>query len=329
MSILLPHGGNCSGETRNRMLDPQSGWQQSGFKCRFRSFNSVQSFGSRTDNHIRVRLCAPTTVQTGPRKMRSEAGRNEIMPHNEKNRCVVIGCGGHGRVVLDVLMNAGELDVIGFLDSDTTVHGRRVDGVPVMGHPDDLEAIRDREGIECGIVAIGDNGVRRAFGHRLELAGIEVINAVHPSANVARNVSLGKNIVIAAGALVSAHCQIGDSVILNTGCIVDHESLIGTATHICPGARLAGRVTVESGAFVGIGATIIQNTRVGYEAIVGAGAVVISDVAPMTTVVGVPAQEVKQAESATSDVTWLLPELRRADQIAHPVAPVHADLTTR
>jgi sugar O-acyltransferase (sialic acid O-acetyltransferase NeuD family) len=250
------------------------------------------------------------------------------MSQNGKKRCVIIGCGGHGRVVLDVLVNASEVDVVGFLDSDTTMHGRRIDGVLVMGHPDDLEAIRDREEVDCGIVAIGDNGVRRAFGDRLELAGLGAINAIHPSANVARNVSLGKNIVIAAGALVSAHCQIGDSVILNTGCIVDHESLIGTATHVCPGARLAGRVTVESGAFVGIGATIIQNTRVGYEAIVGAGAVVIRDVAPMTTVVGVPAQEVKKAESATSDITWLLPELQRAEKIARPAAPVPADLTT-
>ena len=251
------------------------------------------------------------------------------MPQNEKARCLIVGCGGHGRVVLDILVNVGEVDVVGFLDSDTSMHGRRVDGVPVLGHPDDLDHVREQMNIDCGVVAIGDNGVRRAFADRLEAAGLRVINAIHPSANLARNVSLGKNIVIAAGALVSAHCQVGDSVILNTGCIVDHESLIGTATHICPGARLAGRVTVESGAFVGIGATVIQNTRVGYEAIVGAGAVVISDVAPMTTVVGVPAHEAKQTEPATSDIAWLLPELNRAKQVARAGASTHADLTTR
>ena len=181
----------------------------------------------------------------------------------QRPRCVIVGCGGHGRVVLDILAGAGRYDVVGFVDSNAGAHGRRIDGLQVLGHPDDLPRIRAERGIECAIVAIGDNGVRRAFADRLEDLGLELINAIHPSANLARNVTVGSNIVVAAGALVCAHCQIGGSVILNTGCIVDHESLIGTATHVCPGARLAGRVTVESGAFIGIGATIIQNVRIG------------------------------------------------------------------
>ncbi|MHC4695986.1 MAG: acetyltransferase [Planctomycetota bacterium] len=232
-----------------------------------------------------------------------------------RSKCVILGCGGHGRVVLDILMNTRAIEVAGFVDSNRTVTGRRIDGIEVLGHPDDLPDIRRRFGANRAIVAIGDNGVRRAFADRLGLLGFELINAIHPSANLARNVTLGTNIVIAAGALVSAHCQIGDSVILNTGCIVDHESMIGTATHICPGARLAGRVTVESGAFVGIGATVIQSVRVGYEAVVGAGAVVTTDVPPMSTVVGVPARVIKQSEAAHD--SWLLPELTRAEQISH------------
>ncbi len=215
-------------------------------------------------------------------------------------------------------MNSRTCEVVGFVDSNRKLIGRRIDGIEVLGHPDDLPDIRRKLGADHAIVAIGDNGVRRAFSDRLDLLGFKPINAIHPSANLARNVTLGVNIVIAAGALVSAHCQIGDSVILNTGCIVDHESLIGTATHICPGARLAGRVTVESGAFVGIGATVIQSTRVGYESVVGAGAVVTTDVPPMSTVVGVPAKVIKRAESAHD--SWLLPELARAEQMQHVTA---------
>ncbi len=225
----------------------------------------------------------------------------------DKRRCVILGCGGHGRVVLDILMNAGEFNVAGFVDSNEAMTGRRVDGIPVLGKPEDLPRIRTEANADRAIVAVGDNGARRALADRLEAWGFELINAIHPSANLARNVTLGRNIVIAAGALVCAHCQIGDSVILNTGSIVDHESLIGTASHICPGARLAGRVTVESGAFVGIGATVIQNVRVGCEAVVGAGAVVISDVAPLSTVVGVPARETNAIQHAADMYTWLVP----------------------
>ena len=238
-----------------------------------------------------------------------------------KPRCIVLGCGGHGRVVLDILLNAGQYDVVGFVDSNRQLRGRRVDGLPVLGHPDDLPRIRAELDLACGVVAVGNNGVRRAFADRLDEIGLEPINAIHPSANLARNVTLGRNVVIAAGALACAHCQIGDSVILNTGCIVDHESLIGTATHICPGARLAGRVTVESGAFIGIGATVIQSVRVGCESVVGAGAVVIDDVAPMSTVVGVPAREIKNAGSADM-AAWLAPEFIRAARLNEPL-PSH------
>lgn len=224
-------------------------------------------------------------------------------------RCVILGCGGHGRVVLDVLLNAGGVNVVGFVDSDAALVGRHVDGIEVIGTPDDLDALKASHDLSAGIVAIGHNGVRTDFARRLEALNLEPISAIHPSANLANNVTLGRNVVIAAGALVCAHCQIGDSVILNTGSIVDHESMIGTGAHVCPGARLAGRVTIESGAFVGIGATVIQSLRVGYESVIGAGAVVIRDVAPMSTVVGVPAQEIKAVQHQAELENWMVPEM--------------------
>lgn len=230
-------------------------------------------------------------------------------------KCIVVGAGGHGRVVLDILTQAGEMTVVGFVDSDPQLAGRRIDGVQVLGQPGDLPRIRDDLGADRAVVAIGDNGARRAIADWLDGNGYQLVNAIHPSANLASNVSLGRNVVVAAGVLTCAHCQIGDSVILNTGCIVDHETLIGTATHICPGARLAGRVTVESGAFIGIGATVIQSVRVGYEAIVGAGAVVIHDVAPMSTVVGVPAQPIKAGPVKSQAKEWLVPEMADTDTL--------------
>lgn len=245
--------------------------------------------------------------------------KTKMAETTKRQPCLILGCGGHGRVVLDILANAGGYDVVGFIDSNPRMVGRRIDGVEVLGRPDDMPRIRDELGVRDVIVAVGDNGARRALADRLESTGFDLINAIHPSANIAHNVRLGRNIVVCAGALVCAHCQIGDSVVLNTGSIVDHETLIGTATHICPGARLAGRVTVESGAFVGIGATITQSLRIGYESVIGAGAVVIRDVAPMTTVVGVPAREIKCVQKQAEMHAWQVPQL--APQA--PVTPTH------
>lgn len=224
---------------------------------------------------------------------------------------LILGAGGHGRVVLDILFQANQHNPIGFLDNNAALHGRRIDGLPVLGGIDTLADLRKR-GISGAVIAIGDNGVRRSMGDLLERSDFEIISALHPSAQLARNTTLGKGVVIAAGALVCAHCQIGDYAILNTGCIVDHESMIGTAAHICPGVRLAGHVTVESGAFIGIGATVVQNVRIGFEAVVGAGAVVTQDVDPMTTVVGVPARAIKDAPNAEEFASLLAPTAMQA-----------------
>jgi UDP-N-acetylbacillosamine N-acetyltransferase len=232
--------------------------------------------------------------------MQTAAGNNRL-------RVLILGAGGHGRVVLDILLQACEHDVVGFLDNNPDIHGRRVDGLPVHGGIDDLDRIRAKLGVGGVIIAIGDNGVRRGLARQIERTGLELINAIHPSATLAYNATIGRNVVIAAGAVVCANCQIGDSVILNTGCIVDHQTMIGEGSHICPGVRIAGRVKVEPGVFIGIGATIIPKVTLGCEAIVGAGAVVLEDVLPMATVVGVPAVPIKLASASEDVAAMLLP----------------------
>jgi sugar O-acyltransferase (sialic acid O-acetyltransferase NeuD family) len=222
-------------------------------------------------------------------------------------RVLILGAGGHGRVVLDILHQMGTCEPVGFLDNNTDILGRRVDGVPVLGPIDELQKLAAQSGCDGVIVAIGDNGVRRGLARQVDSAGIELINAIHPSATIAHNATIGRNVVIAAGAVVCAHCQIGASVILNTGCIIDYQTMIGEGSHVCPGVRIAGRAKVESGVFIGIGATIIPKITLGCESIVGAGSVVIEDVPPMATVVGVPARRVKLAAASEDIAAMLLP----------------------
>jgi len=144
--------------------------------------------------------------------------------------------------------------------------------------------------INGGIIAIGDNRIRQEYADRLAQFKIPLVSAIHPSANVADTATIGKNVTVAAGAIICAHGKVENSVIINTGAIIDHESHIQQAAHICPGVRIAGRVTVRPYAFIGIGATILQGISVGEAAVVGAGAVVLEDVPAFTTVVGVPAR---------------------------------------
>ncbi len=148
------------------------------------------------------------------------------------------------------------------------------------------------------IVAIGDNQTRRSYAAMVREHGLELVNAVHPSAVIAGGVRLGANVVVCAGACVCVEATIADSVIVNTAAVVDHECEVGEAVHVCPGALLAGRVRVGAGAFIGMGAKVIQCLAIGAGATIGAGSVVIEDVPPGATALGVPARLVKVASPA-------------------------------
>lgn len=202
-------------------------------------------------------------------------------------KVLIVGAGGHGAVVLDILRAAGRYEPAGFIDADPALAGGKIGGVPVLGPLNLLPKLRSQ--FAGAIVAIGDNRVRRGYAAKLA-AGVELINAIHPSAVVSSTATLGQNVVVAAGAIVGTGAKVGDSALLNTGCLIDHECEIGEAAHVGPGVKLAGRVRVGAGALVGIGACVLPCLHVGDEATIGAGAVVLRDVDRGTTVVGVPAR---------------------------------------
>ena len=199
---------------------------------------------------------------------------------------VIIGAGGHGKVVLDILRAAGTDRPVGFLDADPALTGSAINGLPVLGQINLLPKLRQK--VRGAIVAIGDNRARARVADIVSGQGWELINAIHPRASVSATARLGKNIVVAAGAVVATDAEIADHVIINTSAVVEHECRIGRAAHICPAAALAGRVTVGEMAFVGLGSRVIQCLTIGAHSIIGAGAVVIEDVGECVTAVGVP-----------------------------------------
>ena len=205
---------------------------------------------------------------------------------------VIIGAGGHGKVVADILRAAGGANPVGFVDADPALRGQSVAGLPVLG-PANLLARLWQQNVRHAVVAIGDNRTRRRYGDVLRDHGFEPLSAVHPSAVVSASAALGRGVVVAANATVCTEARVGDFAIVNTAAVVDHECRVGAGVHVAPGARLAGRVRVRDEAFVGIGAIVIQCLTIGRGATVGAGAVVTRDVPDLATVVGVPARVIK------------------------------------
>jgi sugar O-acyltransferase (sialic acid O-acetyltransferase NeuD family) len=202
---------------------------------------------------------------------------------------VILGAGGHGKVVLDILRAQRQHHVVGFLDADPALAGSKVAGVEVLGAVNLLSRLKQQR-VRGAIVAIGDNRTRRRYADEVLACGLELVSAIHPSAVVASGATIDAGVVVAAGAVVGVDATIARDAIINTGALIDHECVIGPAAHICPGVALAGRVEVGAEAFIGIGSRVIQCVKIGAAALVAAGAVVIRDIPDAARVAGVPAR---------------------------------------
>lgn len=198
-------------------------------------------------------------------------------------RVVIVGGGGHAKVVIDILQLSGEHDVIGVLDQGAERSGLL--GVPILGGDDMLETLKAR-GAGGVIVALGDNQQRRALFNRAVLAGLEPVNAIHPTAIISRHSRVGRGIVMVAHVAINADCEVGDNVILNTSSSVDHDGRIGESVHIAPGCHLSGNVTVGEGAFIGTGCSVKDGISIGAWSVIGAGTAVYRDVPAKHRVVG-------------------------------------------
>jgi UDP-N-acetylbacillosamine N-acetyltransferase len=205
---------------------------------------------------------------------------------------VIVGAGGHARVVLDVIRHTDNYSARGFVDMiNPDRRDTMFDGLPVLGGEEMLEQLFS-EGVEYAIIAIGDNRARQAAADRWALAGYTLATLVHPSAVIANGVSIGAGTVVFAGAVINPAVYIGNNVIVNTGATIDHDCVIQDNAHIAPGAHLAGNITVGERTLIGVGAAIRPNVKIANDVTVGVGAAVVNDIPRGVTVVGVPARAI-------------------------------------
>jgi len=199
---------------------------------------------------------------------------------------LILGAGGHGKVVADILLASGQ-SVSGFLDDNLSTHGSQILGLPVLGY---ISSYPQYKPVGL-IMGVGNNLIRQTIVERLKLNTSPLwVTAVHPRAVVSPSVRLNPGTVVMAGAIINPDTYIGSQTIVNTGATIDHDCMIGDYAHVGPGANLAGGIAVGDGVLIGVGAAVAPYRRIGNGAVVGAGAVVVHDVPPGVTVVGVPAK---------------------------------------
>jgi sugar O-acyltransferase (sialic acid O-acetyltransferase NeuD family) len=196
---------------------------------------------------------------------------------------IIIGAGGHAKVVVSTLI-AANIKIGGIFDDDPDKWGKTILGVKIIGS---LSGI-DRDSTEQALIAVGDNKTRKDIAGRFP--HLRWITIVHPDAYVHPSVHLGKGTAVFAKAVIQPDTSVGDHCIVNTGATIDHDCQIDNYVHISPGVNLAGGVRLGEGVFCGIGGKAITGVTVGKWTTIGAGGVIINDLPEYSLAVGVPAK---------------------------------------
>lgn len=207
-------------------------------------------------------------------------------------RCVILGGGGHAKVVIEALRAEGRLEPAAIVDADPVRKGRQIYGVPIVGEDSELPALL-ASGVTfavAGVGGVGDNAPRRRLMENAAQAGFSLAGVIHPSALVSPSARLGASVQVLTAAVIGPDAVLADGVVVNTRAVVEHDCQVGEYAHIATGAVLAGGVRVSAMAHIGAGATVRQKISIGPGAVVGAGAVVVRDVEAGQVVVGVPAR---------------------------------------
>jgi sugar O-acyltransferase (sialic acid O-acetyltransferase NeuD family) len=222
------------------------------------------------------------------------------MTDAEHYSLVILGAGGHAKVLIEALRAQGNSDALAALDNNQELWGRKVQGVPVLGGDDLLPGL-----VESGLgrFAIGLGGVKdnrprkQLFERALDL-GLEPVTVIHPSAIISPSAELGPGCQVLPGAVINADAKLGANVIINTRAVVEHDCRLGSHVHVASGAVLCSGCSLGEGVHIGAGAVVRQLLSIGEWCVVGAGAAVTKTVDKGKMVQGVPAKPARNSSVA-------------------------------
>jgi UDP-perosamine 4-acetyltransferase len=210
-----------------------------------------------------------------------------------KRKIILIGGGGHCKVVISILKKLDNFEIIGIVDNYKS--DSFISGIKIIGTDNDLKDIYKR-GIHNALITVGstkDNTKRYRLFNLVKKIGYKFPIIVSPDAIVDSNVSIDEGTVIMPGCIINISTSFGKNCIVNSGAIVEHDCKIGDYCHIAPGAHISGSVEIGELSFIGIGSTIIQGVKVGKNVTIGAGSVIIKDIPDNAVVVGNPGKVIK------------------------------------
>ena len=217
-----------------------------------------------------------------------------IMKKKLKN-ILIVGAGGHAKVVIDIIKCEGKYNIIGIIDNKFSKKDNFLN-YKILGNEDEIPEIIDEFKVHGCVVAIGDNFVRSVVVKKIEnqSSKIQFINCIHPSSCIAFDIKIGVGNVIMAGTTINTSSQIGNHCIINTNSSIDHDNKIFNFVSIAPNAAIGGNVNIDEYSAIGIGASVIHNISVGHNCVIGANSLVIADTKSNSVYYGLPAKNIRK-----------------------------------
>ncbi len=157
-----------------------------------------------------------------------------------KNKIIIIGAGGHGKVVAETILQTGHYLLLGFADDHLPLGTVVMDDYRVIAGIGSLAFT----GFDRFIVAIGNNTVRKEIYNRLH-KDLEPLTLIHPFTYVSPHATIGKGSVILPGAVISYGVTIGENCIIGSNVHIDHESVIGSHCHIRNGSSIGSNCILD------------------------------------------------------------------------------------
>jgi len=203
------------------------------------------------------------------------------------NELLIIGAGSGGRLIAEFIKQQENFKILGFLDDDKALQGRKVNGLKVIGTSLNLKKFSS----SSFVVSVGKNmKARESLFKKAVGAGLIPVNLIHSSAVVDKTATIGRGVIILANSVIGPFSRIGDNSFIFSACVIEHDCALSDNVYLSPAVSLAGNVRISKNTFLGINSCVIQGLKIGSNAIVGAGSVVLKNIADNSVVCGVPAR---------------------------------------
>ena len=207
-------------------------------------------------------------------------------------KIVIIGGGGHAKVLISIIKKSLLFEIIGYVDnSDLGI----VLGVPYLGNDDILKEIIS-QGIKIAAIGIGQVNVtqrRSQVVNRVREIGFTFPVIISKDAIVNEDVLIEEGTQIFDGVVINSGSSIGKFNIVNTKSTIEHDCKIGNFCHIATGAVLSGGVEVDDFSMIGSNSVIVQYKKISSRCMIQSGCVVTKDISEEGIYVGNPARKLK------------------------------------